>query len=110
MKIGQILKNAVLITIIRPFRVIMTVLGSAAVLFFGFKYPALIFFFGGSLIAYWAFYNFYATFTKMQDQAEKLKQKEQEEQEASEGEESDDPSDSEPDDDDSRVKEEGKKE
>ncbi len=82
MNIRQIMKNAVLITIIRPFRVIATVLGSAVVLFIGSKYPALIFFFGGSLIAYWAFFNFYATFTKMQEQAERIKQKELEEQEA----------------------------
>ncbi|WP_339321564.1 DUF624 domain-containing protein [Paenibacillus sp. FSL W8-0194] len=84
MNIRQIMKNAVLITIIRPFRVIATVLGSAVVLFIGSKYPALIFFFGGSLIAYWAFFNFYATFTKMQEQAERIKQKELEEQEAAE--------------------------
>ncbi|MGN7355767.1 YesL family protein [Paenibacillus sp. SAF-054] len=84
MGILQVLKNAVLITIIRPLRVITTVVGSAVVLFIGAKYPAIIFFFGGSLIAYWAFFNFYATFTKMQDQAERIKQKELEEQEAAE--------------------------
>ncbi|OZB96759.1 YesL family protein [Paenibacillus sp. XY044] len=80
MSIGQILKNAVLITIIRPFRVLATVLGSAVVLFIGSKYPALIFFFGGSVIALWAFFNFYGTYMKMQEQAERLKLKEEEAQ------------------------------
>ncbi|MED5019676.1 DUF624 domain-containing protein [Paenibacillus chibensis] len=84
MGILQILKNAVLITIIRPLRVITTVLGSVVVLFVGSKYPAIIFIFGGSLIAYWAFFNFFATFNKMQEQAERIKQKELEEQEAAE--------------------------
>ncbi|MEC0239108.1 DUF624 domain-containing protein [Paenibacillus dokdonensis] len=95
MGILQILKNAVLITIIRPLRVITTVLGSAVVLFVGSKYPALIFFFGGSLIAFWTFFNFYATFTKMQEQAERIKQKELEEQEAAalEGDSQDEPDD-----------------
>ncbi|MCJ8010370.1 DUF624 domain-containing protein [Paenibacillus sp. KQZ6P-2] len=80
----QLLKNAVLITILRPLRVLTTVIGSAVVLLIGSKYPALIFFFGGSLIAFWAFFNFYATFNKMQEQAERIKQKELEEQEAAE--------------------------
>lgn len=113
MSIRQILKNAVLITIIRPFRVIATVLGSAVVLFIGSKYPALIFFFGGSLIAYWAFFNFYATFTKMQEQAERIKQKELEEQEAAESENGEEASagaaDFEPGDGDVREKEPAKK-
>ncbi|GAB6988632.1 YesL family protein [Paenibacillus pini] len=86
MTIWQILKNAVLITIIRPFRVIATVLGSGLMLFIGSKYPAVIIFFGGSAIALWTFYNFYGTFMKMQEQSERLKQKELDAQEELEAE------------------------
>ncbi|MDR0270623.1 DUF624 domain-containing protein [Paenibacillus sp.] len=112
MGIMQILKNAMLITIIRPLRVIMTVVGSVAVLFIGFQYPALMFFFGGSLIAYWAFFNFHATFTKMQEQAERLKQKELEAQEGADldDDESSSAMDMDPNAEDPREREESKKE
>ena len=72
MSIGLIIKNAVLITLIRPFRVFSTLLGAGLVTYIGAQYPALFFFFIGSIIAWFAFFNFYATFTKMQEQIEKM--------------------------------------
>lgn len=71
MKIFQLIKNAILLTLIKPFRIISTVLGTGVVLWIGTKYPALFMFFGGSTIALWAFFNFYGSFLKMQEQAEK---------------------------------------
>jgi uncharacterized membrane protein YesL len=82
MGIFLIIKNAVLLTIIRPFRMISTVLGCGLLLFFGFKYPALVMFFIISLIAYWTFFNFYGSFLKMQEQVERLKLLEEEEKQA----------------------------
>lgn len=79
MSIGQLIKNAVLLTLIRPFRVFSTMLGSAVVIFIGAKYPVLFLFFIGSVVAWFAFFNFYGTFLKMQDQMEKMKQKDEEE-------------------------------
>ncbi|MFK4434784.1 YesL family protein [Paenibacillus sp. RC21] len=78
MSIGQLIKNAVLLTLIRPFRVFSTLLGSAVVIFIGVKYPVLFLFFIGSVVAWFAFFNFYGTFLKMQDQMEKMKQKDEE--------------------------------
>ncbi|WP_429367559.1 YesL family protein [Paenibacillus sp. DS2015] len=82
MGILLIIKNAILLTLIRPFRMIATVLGSGLLLYIGFSYPALVFFFIVSLIALWSFFNFYGSFLKMQDQAERLKLLEEEKQAA----------------------------
>ncbi|MDO3410904.1 DUF624 domain-containing protein [Saccharibacillus sp. CPCC 101409] len=71
MKIGGILKNAILLTLLRPFRVFSTLLGAVAVLYIGWRMPVLYFFFAGSIMAWFAFFNFYATFLKMQEQAKK---------------------------------------
>ncbi|MEK5058493.1 YesL family protein [Paenibacillus shunpengii] len=84
MSIGMIIKNAVLITLIRPFRVFSSLLGAGLLCYIGMQYPALFFFFIGSLIAWFAFFNFYATFTKMQEQAEKLQASREEEGESQE--------------------------
>ncbi|WP_211747676.1 DUF624 domain-containing protein [Paenibacillus sp. Marseille-Q4541] len=81
MSIGMILKNAVLITLIRPFRVFSTLLGAGLLCYIGAQYPALFFFFIGSVIAWFAFFNFYATFTKMQEQMEKMQAAEAEKEE-----------------------------
>lgn len=79
MKTRHLLKNAVLLTLIRPFRVFSTLAGSAVLVFIGMKMPALFIIFLFSLMALLAFFNFYATFLKMQEQAERLKQIEEEE-------------------------------
>lgn len=79
MKTRQLLKNAILLTLIRPFRVFSTLAGSAVLLFIGTKMAALFVFFLFALMALFAFFNFYATYLKMQEQAERLKQIEEEE-------------------------------
>lgn len=83
MKTSLIIKNAILLTIIRPFRVISTVVGAVALIFITAKFPWLIIFGIGSLTAWFAFFNFYATFQKMQAQIEKMNQ--EKEAAASEG-------------------------
>ena len=79
MKTRQLLKNAILLTLIRPFRVFSTLAGSAILVFIGMKMFVLFIFFLFSLMALLAFFNFYATYLKMQEQAERMKQLEEEE-------------------------------
>jgi len=82
MKIGGILKNAILLTLLRPFRVFSTLLGAIAVIYICCTYmPVLIVIFAGSVIAWFAFFNFYATFTKMQEQAKKREEAQNADQE-----------------------------
>lgn len=71
MKTFQLLKNAILITIGRPFRSLSTVIMSGAVVFISFQFTFLIPFFMGSIIATVSFYNFYLIYQKLQMQAEK---------------------------------------
>jgi len=84
MKTLQLLKNAVLLTVIRPIRSITTVLGAGILGYFSLKYPFLIIFFTGSIVATFAFYNFHLIYLKMQQQMEKdaLEKAEKEEAEA----------------------------
>ncbi|MGV2643259.1 hypothetical protein GNF86_17710, partial [Clostridium perfringens] len=68
-------------TLIRPFRVFSTLIGSAVLAYIGTQMPVLFVFFLFCLMALFAFFNFYATFTKMQEQQEKMKKAEEEESE-----------------------------
>src|SRR4030095_13766866 len=81
MKTFQLLKNAVLITIGKPFRSLSTAIMSGAVMYFSTKFTFLIPFFMGSIIAYLAFWNFHLIYQKLQDQAEKARLAEEEEAE-----------------------------
>ncbi|NIK77323.1 putative membrane protein YesL [Paenibacillus castaneae] len=81
MKTFQLLKNAVLITIGKPFRSLSTALMSGAVVYFSTKFTFLIPFFMGSIIAYLSFWNFYLIYQKLQDQAEKARLAEEEDAE-----------------------------
>ena len=67
-----------LLTLIRPFRVFSTLIGSAVLAYIGTQMPVLFVFFLFCLMALFAFFNFYATFTKMQEQQEKMKKAEEE--------------------------------
>lgn len=81
MKTFQLLKNAVLITIGKPFRSISTAIMAGAVMYFSTRFTFLIPFFMGSIIAYLSFWNFYIIYQKLQDQAEKARIAEEEEAE-----------------------------
>ncbi|MCM3340386.1 DUF624 domain-containing protein [Paenibacillus sp. MER TA 81-3] len=83
MKTVQLVKNSILLTLLRPLRIIMTTVVSGAILYFSlFKWPFLIIFFSGAVIAYYAFFNFYAVFQKMQDQQERAQEQTDEGEEA----------------------------
>ncbi len=74
MKTFQLLKNALLLTIGRPFRSLSTAIMCGFVVYISFSSPKLMFlvpFFTGSIVAAIAFWNFYAIYMKLQLQAEK---------------------------------------
>jgi uncharacterized membrane protein YesL len=81
MKTFQFLKNAVLITIGKPFRSLSTAVMCGAVMFLSTRFTFLIPFFMGSIIAYLAFWNFHLIYQKLQEQAEKARLVEEEEAE-----------------------------
>ncbi|UHA72601.1 YesL family protein [Paenibacillus sp. 481] len=69
----QLVKNSILLTLIRPLRIILTTVISGMVLYFClFHMPALFFVFAGSVIAYYAFFNFHAAFHEIQENNRKL--------------------------------------
>ncbi|WP_223069952.1 YesL family protein [Paenibacillus caui] len=72
MKTSLIIKNAILLTVIRPFRAFTTVAGAIVLIFITARFQWLIIFGTASLTAWLAFVNFYATFTKMQAQIAKM--------------------------------------
>lgn len=65
MKTVQLLKNALILTIGRPIRSIIMVIGAGAVLFLSTRITFLIPFFFGSIIAIYTFYNFNLVIQKM---------------------------------------------
>ncbi|OUS77587.1 hypothetical protein B1748_07255 [Paenibacillus sp. MY03] len=82
MKTFQLMKNAILITIGKPFRSLSTAIMCGLVIYISFfQFTFLIPFFMGSIVAYLAFWNFNIIYTKLQEQAEKLKKSEEEEAE-----------------------------
>ncbi|AZN40267.1 YesL family protein [Paenibacillus albus] len=83
MKTMQLLKNAVLLTIGRPFRSLSTVIMSGAVIGISVSSAKLMFlipFFTGAVVALLSFWNFYAVYTKLQDQMQKAAEAEAEEE------------------------------
>ncbi|WP_270170114.1 YesL family protein [Paenibacillus sp. SYP-B4298] len=81
MKIFQLLKNAILITIGRPFRSLSTVIVSGFILFISTRFTFLIPFFMGSLIAVVSFYNFHLIYLKLKEQQEKAEAERQQQEE-----------------------------
>lgn len=71
MKMTQLIKNALLLTIGRPIRSILMLAGSAAVVLLSVKFTFLIPFFMGSIIAAYVYYHFNLIIQKMQLLAEK---------------------------------------
>jgi uncharacterized membrane protein YesL len=65
MKTIQLLKNALILTIGRPIRSLIMVLGTAAVVYMSSQFTFLIPFFFGSIIAVYTFYNFNLVIQKM---------------------------------------------
>ncbi|MBD2846044.1 DUF624 domain-containing protein [Paenibacillus sp. IB182496] len=80
MKTLQLLKNAILITIGKPFRSLSTVIVSGAIVYFSFQFTFLIPFFMGSMIALFSFYNFHLIYLKLKEQQERLAAEQDEEE------------------------------
>jgi uncharacterized membrane protein YesL len=79
MKVLQILKNALLITIGNPLASIALIVCNGVILYISlFKFTFLIPFFMGSLIAIFSFWMFYRSFTRIQAKQQQLEQTEQE--------------------------------
>lgn len=78
LKTSHLIKNAVLLTILRPFRVLSTVLCVVALGFITMRFTWLILFGFGTLTAFVAFYNFYISYNKLQEKVEKMRQAEEE--------------------------------
>jgi uncharacterized membrane protein YesL len=72
LKTTTMIKNAILLTIIRPFRSFSTLVGAAVLILLTTKFTWLIIFGTAALIAWIAFANFYATYNKMQAQIAKM--------------------------------------
>lgn len=83
MKTFQLFKNAILITIGKPFRSLSTAVMCGLVVYVSlFHFTFLIPFFMGSIIAFLSYWNFNIIYVKLQEQAEKQRQSEEEEAEA----------------------------
>lgn len=73
----QLIKNAILFTILRPFRTISTLICAGVLAFLTMRYGWLIFFGFGSLTSVVAFYNFYIAYNKIQEKVERMRQAEE---------------------------------
>lgn len=73
----QLIKNAILFTILRPFRTFSTLICAAVLGFLTLRFGWLIFFGFGSLTAFVAFYNFYIAYNKIQEKVERMRQNEE---------------------------------
>lgn len=74
----QLIKNAILFTIIRPFRTLSTLICAIVLGFLTLRFGWLILFGFGSLTALVAFYNFYIAYNKIQEKVERMRQAEEE--------------------------------
>ncbi|WP_282936719.1 DUF624 domain-containing protein [Paenibacillus sp. RC67] len=84
MKLFQIIKNAVLISIGHPVRSISMIVLNSVVVYFSFKYTFLIPFFMGSIIAIISFWHFNHIFGRLQMKQQEMAEKEAEASGASE--------------------------
>ncbi|WP_018750482.1 YesL family protein [Paenibacillus sanguinis] len=73
----QLIKNAILFTILRPFRTLSTLICAGVLGLLTLRYGWLIFFGFGSLTALVAFYNFYIAYNKIQEKVERMRQAEE---------------------------------
>ncbi|MCM3699844.1 YesL family protein [Paenibacillus macerans] len=74
----QLIKNAILFTIIRPFRTLSTLICVVVLGVLTMRFTWLILFGFGSLAALVAFYNFYIAYNKIQEKVEKMREAEEE--------------------------------
>jgi uncharacterized membrane protein YesL len=76
MKIFQIIKNSILITIGNPLNSVVLIICNGVILYVSlFKFTFLIPFFMGSLVAAFSFWQFHRSFQKLQTKQEQLEEK-----------------------------------
>lgn len=75
MRTFQLIKNAILLTMFKPFRALSTLICALVLAYLTVRYGWLILFGLGSLTAFVAYFNFNAAYLKIQDKAEKMRQK-----------------------------------
>lgn len=78
MKVKMLIKNAILLTVLRPFRTLSTFLTAVVIGFITLKFTWLIPFGFATLIAWMAYFNFNIAYTKVQEKVERLRQVEEE--------------------------------
>ncbi len=88
LKVTQLIKNAILLTILKPFRMLSTVICTGVLVFLTIRFPWLIFFGLASLTALVAFFNFYAAYNKVQEKVEKMRAAEEDSNNGENGDES----------------------
>jgi len=84
MKVSMLLKNAVLLTVLKPFRTLSTFLSAVLVGFLTLKFSWLIPFGFATLIAWMAYFNFNIAYTKVQEKVERLRQLDEEDKQSGE--------------------------
>lgn len=96
MKTFALLKNAILLSIGRPFTSLSIIVTNMAIvyLFFSFYKGFLAFFFLSSVIAFMTFFHFHRMFQKIQDKHQQYMESQQEQSEQLEGNDSNDSNDS----------------
>jgi uncharacterized membrane protein YesL len=86
MKVSMLIKNAILLTVLRPFRTLSTFLTAVVIGIITLKFSWLIPFGFATLIAWMAYFNFNIAYTKVQEKVEKLRQVEEEDKQSGDGE------------------------
>lgn len=81
MKTFQLVKNAVLITIGRPFRSLSSAIAAAGIIWLSMRFTFLLPFFSAVAIAYLAFLNFYQIYLKLKEQQERQELERQDQEE-----------------------------
>jgi len=81
MKLLQLIRNALLLTIGRPIRTLVMALFCLGAFWLSTRFTFLILFFTGSVIAYVVYYNFHIMLAKIMEKAEAQKNKRQDEEE-----------------------------
>ncbi|WP_409475362.1 YesL family protein [Paenibacillus larvae] len=74
MKVRHIVKNALLITVGNPLNAFSLIVVNALITYIGVKFPPLILFFAGSVMATYSFWMFYRNFLKIRQKQEKMAQ------------------------------------
>ncbi|GIO84278.1 hypothetical protein J25TS5_12100 [Paenibacillus faecis] len=77
LKVTLLIKNAILLTIIRPFRALSTLICVVVLAFLTLRFMWLVFIGFATLTALVAFYNFFIAYNKIQEKVEKMREAEE---------------------------------